>query len=123
MKTKLLEIIKQLEQVSIEAGLEISSDIIFENAIKIFLSDKISNEKDRRVEDMKQAKKPYKFDKKPDTEKPRLDQNSKLTDKQAAFLQKLNYEGNYDLTVGEARKLIEEFVNKRKKEEVGLNDY
>jgi len=105
MKNKIINKIKELQEIAKETGLKVKPDTFLENAIKIVISDNISEQKDRRVSQIHNSKP--------------LNSNEPITPKQKDFLIREGYQGNVDkLTKIEASVLIKEaLAGKYKKAE------
>lgn len=84
------KIINGLKGVIKTTNLKISDDLIFESAIKIYLSNKINESKRENIREMKNIEKP--------------------TEKQINFLKKNGYDGMMPKTKEQAKQLISDYI-------------
>lgn len=106
MLEKLKQIIEEIKNIRNETKIRLSDNVLFENATKIFLSDRIQDFKKENIKEIKDKK---------TLEKKSIEEL--ITSKQAEFLKKLGYEGKIDtLTKNEAKQLIKEYIENQKGE-------
>ncbi len=96
---KLKEIIKNLKKIRESEKLLVDDGVLFENSVKIFLSEKIQEFKERNIMEVRKEKKKNKLKEEP------------ATKKQIDYLIGLGIEIPKGLTKKEASKLIEENKN------------
>jgi len=97
---KVQEILNKLIEIRRNSELDISDNCLFENAVKIYLSNKIQGFKEKNISNYKSAI--------VDTQKPET-KHIMATDKQVNYLIRLGFSGNIDsLTKEEARVIISE---------------
>lgn len=89
--------------------INLTDNCIFEQAIKLYISNNINESKDKRVETMSAQKQ--------ETEK----KDNKITEKQISFLKKNHYTGNLNITKKEAHDIIQDYLNSLKEENNGRN--
>jgi len=103
--TELSTIIKQLKEAAKENNVEITGNCLFENAVKIYISDRINESKNKEPREI-----PLENEKETDPNAP--------TDKQIRFLKrnKISTEGKTKI---ECTKIIKEIIEKSKEGEKG----
>jgi hypothetical protein len=108
---KIIESLKKIVEVT---SLEIGDQVIFENAIKIYLSDKISASKKENIKEFSQIK------------KEEVNKIESPTPKQISYLKEHKFKIEPTLTKQEATKKIKEYIdrlNKQKSNEDKNYDY
>lgn len=97
MENSLDKIINNLKQVIEITGIEVNENVLFEQSVKMYLSNQIQSSKEKNIATMKSNS--------PKEEMP--------TEKQIAFLKKNKYKGELPKTKEEAKKIISDYLERR----------
>jgi hypothetical protein len=89
MKESLDKIIEELKEIRTITRTKVSDEILFEQAVKLFISDKIQNNQKKKGD-------------------------NKPTDKQLAFIKKHNIKIKEGLNKEEAKEIISEYIESNK---------
>jgi hypothetical protein len=98
--------IKHVKEVIKANDLRIEDKDILDISTRLFISNKIGEQKKENIQSMKEPIKSINKE---------LGIMEKATDKQCAYLQELGYRGSYDLTKLEAQNIIREFKELKNK--------
>lgn len=114
---KIENILEEFKRICESTGIRPSEDILFESAIKLYISSKINESKKENIQSMKQnngirnmLNKTYKPSVMPSNDEIDL---SKPTDKQIAFLKRNNIPIDPQLTKSEVRIMIDNLIKSK----------
>lgn len=114
MKGEIKKIVKILNDIRNEECLsDLDDNVILEQAVDIFISDRIQEGKQANIQSINKDKKVAVNGSNKATDSSK----EPLTEKQRNFLIKNDYRGDLNISKLEARKLIEEYIKSQKGEE------